>query len=184
MVSDPSNDKNIWLAASEGNNERVQHLVEKCGVDVNSLDENSYSPIHAAVSYSHFELLDYLLSKGGDVNLLDDDGESPLFVVEDVEMAKHIVEKYHADTHLRNNDGITPLEKLIDEDEHEEVQEYLKTVSPEPSNNTANISGDDFENTETGRQVAEIMRQAEQDGVDPEERLRELVTQSLLGQQE
>ena len=43
---------------------------------------------HAAASYHHFELLEYLLSVGGDINLPDEEGETPLFTVESVEAAR------------------------------------------------------------------------------------------------
>lgn len=171
-------------AASEGDLERVAYLVEKCGLDVNSLDENSYSTLHAATSYSHSDLLRYLIEKGGNVSIVDDDNETPLFVAEDAEIARLLVD-HGADPSHRNAEGLTPLEKLIQDDEYEDVQEYLKTVGPAPAsapndnNDTATL-----EETETGREIAQIMEQAQRDGTDPEERLRELVTHSLMGQQQ
>ncbi|TIA88768.1 hypothetical protein E3P99_02405 [Wallemia hederae] len=183
MVSDPSNDKNIWLSSSEGDLDRVQYLVERCGVDVNALDENSYSTLHAAASYSHPELLRYLIQKGGNVNIVDDDNETPLFVAEDADIARLLVE-HGADAAHRNSQGQTALERLIEDDEHEEVQEYLRVVGPAPAEVSAdNNDSTALEETETGRQIAEIMEQAQRDGTDPEERLRELVTRSLMGQQ-
>lgn len=50
-------------------------------------------PRHAAASYAHLELLDYLISKGGDINHADSDGETPLFTVESVEVAKWMIER-------------------------------------------------------------------------------------------
>jgi hypothetical protein len=48
---------------------------------------------HAAASYAHLELLDYLISKGGDINHADSDGETPLFTVESVDVAKWMIER-------------------------------------------------------------------------------------------
>ncbi|TIA73818.1 hypothetical protein E3P92_03594 [Wallemia ichthyophaga] len=183
MVSDPTNDKNIWLSASEGDMERVAYLVEKCGLDVNTLDENSYSTLHAATSYSHSDLLRYLIEKGGNVNIVDDDHETPLFVAEDEDVARLLVE-HGADASHRNAEGLTPLEKLIQDDEHEEVQEYLKSVGPAPVSMPNTNDNTALEDTETGREIAEIMEQAQRDGTDPDERLRELVTRNLMGQQQ
>lgn len=62
--------------------------------------------MHAAASYAHLELLEYLLSIGGDINLKDDDGDSPLYVVESVEMARWMV-AHGADPSLTNDEGLT-----------------------------------------------------------------------------
>jgi len=43
---------------------------------------------HAAVSYSHTALVEFLISNSANLDLLDEDGESPLFVCEEVEMAE------------------------------------------------------------------------------------------------
>jgi hypothetical protein len=42
--------------------------------------------MHAAASYAHTDILEYLISVGGDINLRDDDGDTPLYVVESIEM--------------------------------------------------------------------------------------------------
>ena len=59
---------------------------------------------HAAASYHHFELLEYLLSVGGDINVLDAEGESPLFTVESVEAAGWLMD-HGADMGVENDDG-------------------------------------------------------------------------------
>lgn len=74
----------------------------------------SYGPVfywkltnrHAAASYAHLELLTYLMSVGGDINILDEEGETPLFTVETMEAAEFLVE-HGAEVGLRNNDGQT-----------------------------------------------------------------------------
>ena len=55
--------ENIWTASSDGDLERVQHLLEKEGVDVNAQDEHGYSPIHAAASHGQLALLEFLLQE-------------------------------------------------------------------------------------------------------------------------
>lgn len=61
---------------------------------------------HAAASYAHLDLLEYLLSKGGDVNHADSDGETPLFTVESIEVAKWMIER-GARYDAKNNEGET-----------------------------------------------------------------------------
>ena len=49
--------------------------------------------MHASASYAHTDILEYLISVGGDINLRDDDGDTPLYVVESVEMAQWMIER-------------------------------------------------------------------------------------------
>ena len=51
-----------------------QELLDE-GVSPSAKDENTYTPIHAAASWGHTEVLRLLLSRGGDVNVADEDGE-------------------------------------------------------------------------------------------------------------
>lgn len=67
---------NIWVAASDGNLGRVAELLAS-GLSPNVKDENSYTPMHAAASYGHLAMLDILIAHGGDINLTDDDGDTP-----------------------------------------------------------------------------------------------------------
>ena len=89
-------------------------------------DENTYTPMyvslppdtpcnptdlpgkhrHAAASYAHLDLLEYLISKGGDINHPDSDGETPLFTVESVEVAKWMIER-GAKIDVKNHEGET-----------------------------------------------------------------------------
>lgn len=61
---------------------------------------------HAAASYHHFELLTYLISVGGDINIPDSEGDTPLFTVEGLEAAKWLVE-HGSDPNLQNEEGQT-----------------------------------------------------------------------------
>jgi ankyrin repeat protein len=75
MVETQSSQSNLWTAAGEGDLDRVKHLIEVEGTSPNAKDQNGYTAIHAAVSWAHPTLLRYLLSKGGDINIKDSDGE-------------------------------------------------------------------------------------------------------------
>lgn len=83
-----------------------QHLIETENLSPNIPDPNSYTPMHAAASYAHTNLLEYLISKGGDINLRDDDGDTPLYVVESVEMARWMIER-GADWGVVNEEGLS-----------------------------------------------------------------------------
>lgn len=80
-------------AVSARSNANEQFLIENEKLSPNIPDPNSYTPMHASASYAHTDILDYLISVGGDINLRDDDGDTPLYVVESVEMARWMIER-------------------------------------------------------------------------------------------
>ena len=84
---------------------RFAHFVVP-GISPTAGDENTYTPLHAAASWSHAEILRYLVQAGGNINVVDADGESPLFVVETAEMARVLIE-LGADPTKRNAEGNT-----------------------------------------------------------------------------
>eukprot|EP00124_Ichthyophonus_hoferi_P004543 Ihof_evm1s514 gene=Ihof_evmTU1s514 len=73
---------------------------------INDKDDLGYTPIHAAVSWGHLDLLDYLLANGADPNIGDIDGDTPLHVCERPDIAKIIV-KAGAIPDKPNNEGFT-----------------------------------------------------------------------------
>ncbi|KAF2094848.1 ankyrin repeat-containing protein [Rhizodiscina lignyota] len=93
-------------------------------------DEHGYSLVHAATSYAQLDLLRELVRNYGvDVNLRDEDGETPLFVVESEEIARCLVEELGADIDAKNSEGMAALEKIEGEGDYPEVVEYLRTRS-------------------------------------------------------
>lgn len=112
----------------------------------NKQDAHGYSLLHAAASYGHDALLRVLVNEYHvDANIKDEDGETALFSVEEVDMAKVLIE-LGTNMDLRNNDGQTAAEKLADEDEQPAVAAYLREAggntgdenSTAPSSSLAN----------------------------------------------
>ena len=58
-----------WLAA-------VRYLVEECDADVNIRDSNGYTPLHHASARGDDEMIEYLISKGGDVTVVSRKGQT------------------------------------------------------------------------------------------------------------
>jgi ankyrin repeat protein len=58
-----------WLPA-------VKYLIEELGVDVNQRDMNGYNAIHHAAARGDNELIEYLVSKGGDVTAMSRRGQT------------------------------------------------------------------------------------------------------------
>ncbi|KAG5363506.1 Ankyrin repeat-containing protein [Yarrowia sp. B02] len=116
---------NIWVAASDGQLEVVKNFIENDGLSPNAKDENGYTPVHAAASYGHMDLLRYLIDQGGDINVADEDGDTALHTVEELDVAKRLVDEFKADFRAKNAEGQTPFEKLQEEDEFPELIHYL-----------------------------------------------------------
>ncbi|GAA5829290.1 hypothetical protein JCM11251_004994 [Rhodosporidiobolus azoricus] len=118
---------NIWLAASEGDLSGVQNYLQS-GISPNALDDNAYSPLHAAASWGHADILRLLVERGGNINLTDGDGDTPLYVVETVGMAKLVVE-LGGDPKHTNEEGQTPAASLQEEYPH--IALSLRTLTHE-----------------------------------------------------
>lgn len=92
-------------------------------------DEHGYSLLHAASSYGHQDLLRALVNDYQvDVNLLDEDGETCLFVAEALDIAKCLVEELRVDFNRKNYEGFTALDNIEGEDAFPEVATYLRQV--------------------------------------------------------
>ncbi|OWZ05549.1 hypothetical protein PHMEG_00022343 [Phytophthora megakarya] len=121
---------NVWTAAGDGDLESVKAFLVGGG-DVNTKDENGYTPLQAAVSYSHMDLVVFLLASGADVKLGDDDMDTPLHRCESVECAKLLLER-GADLNARNSEGQTPYDVAI-EDDHEQLKMLYENLGAEKS---------------------------------------------------
>ena len=72
-----SEPKNIWVACSDGDLDRVTALLDE-GVSPNDKDDNELTPLNAAASYGRAEVVELLVSRGADVNAADGDGDTAL----------------------------------------------------------------------------------------------------------
>ncbi|KAI6008137.1 hypothetical protein F5J12DRAFT_905252 [Pisolithus orientalis] len=104
-------EKNIWIAAGDA-------------ISPNAPDPFTYTPMHAAASYGQHQVLSYLVSKGGDVNVTDEDGDTPLYTVENVETAQWLI-SHGAITDRRNNEGVSPADHL--EEDFPDVAAFLRS---------------------------------------------------------
>jgi len=176
--------KNIWVAAGDGDLVRVRELVEQQSTSPNAPDEFTYTPMHAAASYGQLETLAYLFSQGGDVNVTDEDGDTPLYAVENTETAQWLLDHGSTLDH-QNNDGVSPIEHL--QENFPEIAAYLQSrlnpsscvipgaVSPSrPSQYQQDIATESLTSS-LMQSVRDIMQRSEADGRDPDEELRQVV---------
>lgn len=187
-------EKNIWVAAGDGDLERVRELVENQSLSPNVPDAYTYTPMHAAASYGHLHILEYLISKGGDVNITDDDGDTPLYVVENVETARFLVD-HGAVVDRHNSEGVSPAEHLAED--FQEVAAFLEGVSPsrtadstsspsisspsqhQPSHHAQEMASESLTSS-LMQSVQDVMQRAEAEGRDPDEELRQVVGRTVL----
>ncbi|THH31430.1 hypothetical protein EUX98_g2752 [Antrodiella citrinella] len=125
----------------------------------------------------------------GDVNINDSDGDTPLYVVENVETARWLVE-HGAVINRQNDEGISPAAALSED--FPEVAQYLENVIPSgvaPSTDTAlhanpsqHAQNQVTESLTTSLldSVQDIMNRAEAEGRDPDEELRQVVGRTVL----
>ncbi|KAF9476683.1 ankyrin [Pholiota conissans] len=187
MAIHPQAPKNLWVAAGDGDLDRV-----RVSLSPNMPDPNTYTPMHAAASYGHVHILQYLISRGGDVNITDEDGDTPLYTVENLETARFLVQ-HGAVVARQNSEGVSPIDHLTEDFPHiamylrSAVDSSARTASPAPAPAAAQPPSQHSQNAATEeltsalmQSVQEIMQRAEAEGRDPEEELRQAVSRTVL----
>lgn len=119
---------NIWVAAADNQTAVVVQHLDSGNFTANSKDPNGYTAIHAAASYGHTDLLKTLILRGGDINVQDNEGDTPLHHVEDVGTARLMVEDLKADYKITNNEGQTAADYIEEDDEFPELVTYLRSL--------------------------------------------------------
>ncbi|XP_054713567.1 serine/threonine-protein phosphatase 6 regulatory ankyrin repeat subunit B-like [Uloborus diversus] len=71
------NQKNINIAASEGDIQTVEHLL-KSGLDVNVKDNDGRTSLHYAANNGHLSMVNILLKNGADITQVTNKGNTPL----------------------------------------------------------------------------------------------------------
>jgi ankyrin repeat protein len=105
-------DQAFAASISKGNMEMVKLFIEN-GADINAVCEVCYqqTAIHTALEYSYFDICNYLLEKGADINVHNSFGRTLMHSVAhtgNVEIARLLIDK-GLDINAQDNDGATPL---------------------------------------------------------------------------
>lgn len=184
---------NIWVAAADNKQDVVLAHLDSGNFTPNSKDPNGYTPIHAAASYGYIDLLKLLIERGGDINIQDNEGDTPLHHVEDLAIAKFIVEELKGDFKIKNEEGQTAAQYIEEEDEYPEIAQFLRSLLHDSSDQATTVTELPEAGEVDGHNIRYTMEE-EQTPMDderrkqleaivnsenPEEALRELVTSAV-----
>ncbi|EEQ41707.1 putative ankyrin repeat-containing protein [Clavispora lusitaniae] len=184
---------NIWVAAADNESQVVLEHIRSGNFSANSKDPNGYTPLHAAASYGHRDLLKLLVENGGDINIQDNEGDTPLHHTEDVATATFMVEQLGANHKIKNAEGQTPADFVQEEDEFPELAQYLRSLAHDAPAESAVLDSLPSPGIVDGHQIRYTMEddQGEMDeerrkkleaivnSENPEEALRDLVTSAV-----
>ena len=90
--------------------------------------EDGQTPLYAACSGSHQEIVKLLIDSGYDVNHQDNEGKTPLHITfehNELDLAETLITQFDADINIRDMNYWTPLHTAIDRG----FQSYSKQVS-------------------------------------------------------
>jgi ankyrin repeat protein len=119
-----------WVAASDGNLPMLQTALAQLNLGVTASDENGYTLLQAAASYSQIAVMQWLLAQNSLlIHAVDGEGDSALHYAS-TEIACRILVDANIDSNVRNQSGRTALEtkmeelnELIQEEDYEETDE-------------------------------------------------------------
>mmetsp|Transcript_18166 Transcript_18166/g.23429 ORF Transcript_18166/g.23429 Transcript_18166/m.23429 type:complete len:173 (-) Transcript_18166:217-735(-) len=142
-----------WVAAADGNLALLQSSLQTLQLPITAADENSYTLLQAAASYSHLPILEWLMANCTDMEAMmgavDNEGDSALHYVSTKEAAQFLIH-HGADPTIRNAEGKTALESkqeeleesMQDQEDGEEddeelmnlkgIHEYLMSLQSQP----------------------------------------------------
>lgn len=129
----------LFLAIQHHRNNEIQSLWDGTISDPNVLSDGTQGAIHVACRYNNRYAVDFVLSRGTNIQLLDQNGNTPLHYAAKyghLDMCKYIVEK-GSKTHLRNKQNQTSYDIA----ENHLVRQYLLPLVLTGEREVAEASG-------------------------------------------
>jgi ankyrin repeat protein len=116
----PVDNSTPWIAASDGNLNLLQHALTTLNLTPSASDENGYTLLQAAASYSRAAVMQWLIqTQAVNVNAVDTEGDSALHYADKVDAATYLVQS-GIDIALLNAAGKTALQS-----KQEEIDEMM-----------------------------------------------------------
>lgn len=124
-VRDQSGNTPLKYACAEPSLEAIQRLID-LGADVNLADDRGFTPLHCAAGHGFYpdalKIVELLLSRGADINARSIElGFVPLHEATGPAIIRLLLER-GADACIKSNDGLTPLEYMIEEGNEEDAK--------------------------------------------------------------
>ena len=96
--------------------------------NINSKNENGWTPIYRSIIANNLLALNELLKLGSDPNIGNNLGETPLYLCVDVDNydALIILLQYNADTNISKRNGITPLHLAVKKNKENYISALLR----------------------------------------------------------
>ncbi len=134
----------VFKICLSNNESEVLKMITSDPTCVNVQDEYSYTPLHELCSTDLTNIAQLLIDNGANINSVNDEGITPLHIVNSLEMAELLI-KNGADIDAIDNEGCSPLirlamepsDYLVDFDYIAEIMEHLLKLGAKP----------DFKNT-------------------------------------
>jgi len=145
----------IYDAAVFGDFQEVDRLLAVDPRAVNAKDEYGFTPLHGVVGEHHFEMAEYLITRGADVMSKNDSGVTPLHLASSPEMVRILV-RHGAKLEAREDGGGTPLHLASENPEALDVMRELLSLG-------ADVNARDYSG---GTALATALARDEQDKVD------------------
>jgi ankyrin repeat protein len=124
-----------WIAASDGNLDLLQMSLTQLQLAPDTaVDENGYTLLQAAASYSQVKLMEWLVvAQNVTVYAVDREGDSALHYAATVDAATFLLNVAKINPNLKNQEGKTALESkqeeldemMQDEDNDEEDHDFV-----------------------------------------------------------
>ena len=116
-------DTRLHKAVRRNDLKTVEMLIKQ-GANVNARDENGNTPLHWAAFKKNIPVVKLLITQGADVNAQDERGITPLFLTDDLEIVKALVEK-GASVFIEINNSFTSFLSKQAENGNKEIVEFL-----------------------------------------------------------
>ncbi|XP_071108992.1 ankyrin repeat domain-containing protein 50-like [Haliotis cracherodii] len=109
---DDDGDNILHWACIGGHVGMVKYLLSQHIIDINSRSKKGKTPLMKAAYYGQRDVLEFLVSKGANVSMVDDDGDNIIHYASirgQVEVLKHIITRGIVNIRSRGKYGRTPL---------------------------------------------------------------------------
>jgi ankyrin repeat protein len=118
----------------------IKKIISENPDRINQIDKDGNSFLHRAVHTGNVDMVKFLVSRGADVNVKDNYGQTPVQIaaqLDDVQIIIHLV-SHGAEINIKNSIGKTPLHDAVAHDQFQIVN-YL--VSQDAEINAKDING-------------------------------------------